>query len=247
MERRHECPTDTQHVVNLSAYAWALERIGGGHGSRILDAACGAGFGSDRVAEGTARVVGVDLAIPVIAGAAGQYRRPNLSFAAMDCADLGFQDACFDVVLSFETIEHVSDDRRYVDEISRVLRPGGWLVLSTPRASAPDAVPQNPFHVREYTWQQLARLLDPHYTSIARYGRRLGPRLARLEEELDRIRKVAPAKARQIVPRRIRHVLGSIVSKSRGGAGLDEVGVEDIEYVEGLEETATLLAICRRR
>jgi hypothetical protein len=58
---------------------------------------------------------------------------------------------------------------------------------------------------------------------------------------------VAPAKARQIVPRRIRHVLGSIVSKSRGGAGLDEVGVEDIEYVEGLEETATLLAICQRR
>jgi SAM-dependent methyltransferase len=247
MERRHECPTDTQHVVNLSAYAWALDQIGEGRERRILDAACGFGFGSDRVAEGRATVVGVDVAIAVVADAAARYRRPNLNFAAMDCAELGFPDACFDAVLSFETIEHISDDRRYVEEISRVLRPDGWLVLSTPRAPSPDTVPKNPYHVREYTWEQLLRLLDPYYNTIERYGRRLGPRLARLEQELNRIRNVAPAKVRQVVPRRIRHLLGSLVSKSLGGAGLEEVGVEDIEYVGGLEETATLLAVCRRR
>jgi hypothetical protein len=42
-------------------------------------------------------------------------------------------------------------------------------------------------------------------------------------------------------------MLGSIISRSRGGTGLEEVTTEDVEYVEGLEETATLLAVCRRR
>jgi SAM-dependent methyltransferase len=234
-------------MVNLSAYVWALDRIGSACAGRVLDAACGSGFGSERAADRAASVVGVDVATTAVAGAAHRYRRPNLSFAAMDCSDLGFCDSCFEAVLSFETVEHIRDDRRYVEEMSRVLRPGGWLVLSTPRAPTRDAVPQNPYHLREYTWEQLVRLLDPHFTSIVRYGRRPGPRLARIEEELDRIRKSTPAKVRRILPRRVRHVLGSIVSKSGGGIGLDEVRVEDIEYIEGLEETTTLLAVCRRR
>ncbi len=246
MERRRELNTDTQHIVNLSAYVWALEWLGSVREARILDAACGAGFGSYSVAESAEWVVGVDLSVSAIIEAGILYRRSNLSFAAMDCSRLGFHDARFDAVFSFETIEHVSDDYQYVGEIARVLRPGGRLVLSTPRAPFQGAVPENPYHVREYTWGQLEELLAPHFQSIVRFGRRLGPRLARVEEDLDRVRRLAPPKVRQIVPRRLRHVLGSMISRSRGGVGLEEVTVDDVEYVEGLEETSTLLAICQR-
>jgi len=246
MERRRECRTDTQHIVNLSAYEWAVERLGPLSGAAILDAACGAGFGSYSVAADAEWVVGVDLSVPAVVEAGSHYRRSNLSFAAMDCSTMGFRDARFDAVLSFETIEHVANDHQYVDEIARVLRPRGTLVLSTPRAPFPGAVPESPNHVREYTWDQLEELLAPHFQSIARYGRRLGPRLARVEEDLDRVRGLVPAKVRQIVPRRIRHVLGSMISRPRGGVGLEEVTVDDVEYVEALEETSTLLAICQR-
>lgn len=246
MERRREFSTDTQHIVNLSAYEWAVERLDPLDGARILDAACGAGFGSYSVSEDAGWTVGVDLSVPAVVEAGSLYRRSNLSFAAMDCSRLGFRDALFDAVLSFETIEHVSDDHQYVDEISRVLRPGGRLVLSTPRARFPGEVPENPFHMREYTWDELEELLAPNFRTIVRFGRRLGPRLARIEEELDRVRGLAPAKVRQIVPRRVRHMLGSMISRARGGVGLEDVTVDDIEYVEGLEETSTLLAICQR-
>jgi SAM-dependent methyltransferase len=246
MERRRECRTDTQHIVNLSAYSWALQCLSSSRKAKVLDAACGAGFGSYAIGEDAEWAVGVDLSAPTVAEAGRSYRRPNLSFAAMDCGALGFLQASFDAVLSFETIEHVADDHGYLEEISRVLRPDGTLLLSTPRAPYPGAVPENPYHVREYTWDQLEELLAPHFRSIARYGRRLGPRLARLEEDLDRVRRLAPAGARSIVPRQIRHMLGSLVSKSGGGVGLEEVNVDDVEYVEGLEDTPTLLAICRR-
>jgi SAM-dependent methyltransferase len=191
MERRRECRTDTQHIVNLSAYSWALQCLSSSRKAKVLDAACGAGFGSYAIGEDAEWAVGVDLSAPTVAEAGRSYRRPNLSFAAMDCGALGFLQASFDAVLSFETEE----------------------------------------------------LLAPHFRSIARYGRRLGPRLARLEEDLDRVRRLAPAGARSIVPRQIRHILGSLVSKSGGGVGLEEVNVDD---VEGLEDTPTLLAIYRR-
>jgi SAM-dependent methyltransferase len=245
MERRRELSTDTQHTVNLSAYAWAVERLRPLSGARVLDAACGAGFGSYAVAGEAERVVGVDLSAPAVLEAAGLYQRSNLSFAAMDCSRLGFRDAQFDAVLSFETIEHVSDDDRYVEEISRVLRPGGKLVLSTPRAPSPGVLPDNPYHLREYAWDELEELLARHFRSVVRFGRRLGPRLACIEENLDRVRAVAPAKLRQIVPRQTRHMLGSMISRARGGVGLGEVNVDDVEYVEGLEESSTLLAICQ--
>jgi len=246
IERRRELRTDTQHIVNLSAYAWALEWLEPVSGARILDAACGAGFGSHAISEYVEWVVGVDVSVSAIVEAADRYRRSNLSFAAMDCSTLGFRDERFDAVLSFETIEHVADDHRYVDEIARVLRPGGRLVLSTPRAQSRGAVPENPYHVREYTWGQLEGLLTPRFHIVSRFGRRLGPRLARVEEGLDRVRSLAPTRVRQIVPQRVRHVLGSMLSKSRSGVSLEEVTVDDVEYVEGLRETSTMLAICRR-
>jgi SAM-dependent methyltransferase len=245
MERRRELSTDTQHTVNLSAYAWAVERLRPLSGARVLDAACGAGFGSYAVAGDVERIVGVDLSVPAVVEAAGLYGRSNLSFAAMDCSRLGFRDAQFDAVLSFETIEHVSDDDQYVEEISRVLRPGGMLLLSTPRAPSPGGVPDNPFHLREYAWDELEELLARHFQTVVRFGRRLGPRLARIEEDLDRVRALAPAKLRQIVPRQARHTLGSMISRARGGVGLGEVTVDDVEYIEGLEESSTLLAICQ--
>jgi len=246
IERRRELSTDTQHLVNLSAYVWALELLGSVREARILDAACGAGFGSHSVAEAAEWVVGVDLSVAAIVEAGSRYRKPNLSFAAMDCSRLGFRDAEFDAVFSFETIEHVSGDRQYVGEIARVLRPGGRLILSTPRAPFQGAVPENPYHVREYTWDQLEELLAPHFQPIVRFGRRLGPRLARVEEDLDRVRCLAPPRVRQIVPRRLRHLLGSMISRSRSGVGLEQVTVDDVEYVEGLLETPTLLAVCQR-
>ncbi|MFQ5973219.1 MAG: class I SAM-dependent methyltransferase [Alphaproteobacteria bacterium] len=244
-ERRAEFPTDTQHIVNLSAYHWAMETLGVHANMRVLDAACGTGYGSNALAVRAQSVVGVDRDVTTVNAASRRYRWPNLCFLPMDCEALAFKAASFDAVLSFETIEHLDDDRRLLREVARLLTPEGWLVLSTPHGKAPGAVPDNPFHRREYVWAELRGLLGEHFHSVRLFGRWLGPRLAGLERKLDSVRRFDPWGLRRFLPRGFRHQLGSLISRARGGIDLGEVAIADVEYCEGLTVTSTLLAICR--
>lgn len=246
-ERRAECPTDTQHIVNLSAYHWARETLAGMAEMRVLDAACGTGYGSYALATRARSVVGVDRDFSTVHEASHRYRQPNLAFLSMDCQALAFTGGSFDAVLSFETIEHLDDDSQFLREVTRILTPDGWLVLSTPHGKAPGAVPDTPSHRREYTSDELRMLLAEYFHSVRFFGRRPGTRLAALERELDRVRQFDPLGFRRFLPRGFRHRIGGIISWLRGGIDLEEVTTADVEYCEELTVTSTLLAICRRK
>ena len=245
-ERGAECATNTQYIVGLSAYRWAVEMLPDIADMRVLDVACGTGYGSAALAAWTRSVVGVDRDLPTVLEATRRYGRPNLWFLPMEGEALALRSASIDAVVSFETIEHVHDDRWFLREIGRVLTSDGWLVLSTPHAPKPGAVPDNPFHLREYTWGELRDRLGEHFASVRLFGRRLSPRLARLEQELNRVRRLDPGAWRRLVPRKIRHRLGSLLSWWRAGVGLEDITTADVEYSEGLTATPTLLAVCRR-
>ena len=121
-ERRSVCRTDTQYVVQLSGYTWALQQLTGEDRPRILDAACGTGFGTYALAHGASTAVGVDLAPEAIAKARARYQAPRLFYLIMDVVKLAFRSATFDAVISQDTIEHVPDDEGFVAEAARVLR-----------------------------------------------------------------------------------------------------------------------------
>jgi ubiquinone/menaquinone biosynthesis C-methylase UbiE len=111
-----------------------LERAGVEVGGTILDAGCGGGGMPVSLAEEARRVVGVDLKDRFRdAGIRlGRERElPNVSFAVADGQALPFPDGVFDLLLSHAVIEHVADATRYLRECARVLRPGGWMYLST--------------------------------------------------------------------------------------------------------------------
>lgn len=246
-ERRVECQTDTQHIVNLSAYHWVMQTLTGMAEMRVLDAACGTGYGSYALAARARSVVGVDRDFLTLYEASHHYRQPNLGFLTMDCEALAFKDESFDAVVSFETIEHLDDDREFLREVTRVLTPDGYLVLSTPHGKALGAVPENPWHRREYTWDGLQRLLAKHFHSVRFFGRRPSARLSALERELDRVRQFDPLNLRRVLPRRFRHRIGGIISRLQGGIDLEKVTAVDVEYCEGLTATTTLLAVCHRK
>jgi SAM-dependent methyltransferase len=114
-------------------------------GRRVLDVACGEGYGTAMLAAaGAASVVGVDVDEPTARHAAARY---EIDARVGDVAALPLDDASFDLAVSFETIEHVGDPDRALDELRRVLAPDGLLIISTPN-SREYRVP-NPFHVRE--------------------------------------------------------------------------------------------------
>lgn len=70
----------------------------------------------------------------------------------------------FDVIVSFQVIEHIKNDKLFVEEISRLLRPGGTCLISTPNIKK--TLSRNPWHVREYTHQELHDLCAPYFSHI---------------------------------------------------------------------------------
>ena len=144
-------------------------------GRRVLDVACGEGYGAALLAGGAAHVTGVDVSPAAIEHAQRAYEgAPNLEFVAASCAQLPVASASFDMVVSFETLEHIHEQEAFVAEMARVLKPEGVLVLSCPnrleysdkRAFA------NEFHVKELYREELAALLASRFPETSWYGQR---------------------------------------------------------------------------
>jgi SAM-dependent methyltransferase len=145
-------------------------------GARVLDAACGEGYGSAILANRAIDVVGVDLSEEAIEHAGRRYgERPNLSFRQADVTRLPFDDDAFDRVVSFETLEHLEAQERLLSEFRRVLRPDGILLLSSPdKAVYTDELGNdNAFHVRELYRDELDRLIAGHFPASKVLGQKL--------------------------------------------------------------------------
>jgi SAM-dependent methyltransferase len=134
-------------------------------GRRVLDAACGEGYGSALLAGTAAEVIGVDIADEAVAHARATYAgRSGLRFEQASAAALPLADASVDLVVSFETLEHLprEDQPRMLAEFARVLTRDGLLLLSAPNpveySEARDY--RNPFHLHEPPREELARLLS---------------------------------------------------------------------------------------
>jgi hypothetical protein len=141
----------------------------------VLDIACGEGYGSDILATVAAHVVGVDIAADVVAHAASRYARPNLAFKHGACEEIPLPDHSVDLVVSFETIEHIPVHEDMMREIRRVLRADGLLVISTPERHEYSDVTgyRNPYHVKELDRREFEHLMRSHFQHVAVAGQRI--------------------------------------------------------------------------
>lgn len=145
-------------------------------GQRVLDAACGEGYGSALLAGSAAEVVGVDIDAASIAHARERYgARTNLRYENGDATALDFEAGRFDLVACFETLEHVQAQERMIAGFARVLTDDGVLIVSSPDRHAYSDVSgfRNEFHVRELYRDELLALLKPHFADIRLYGQKL--------------------------------------------------------------------------
>lgn len=139
------------------AYAQPLAR-----GKRVLDAACGEGYGSALVAVAADSVLGLDVSAQAIAHARARYGMPNLRFEQADVTALDHLPAAsFDLILSFETLEHLLAQEAMLRGFRRLLAPGGVLLVSTPDKRNYSDIPQfhNEHHVRELYREEFEALL----------------------------------------------------------------------------------------
>lgn len=135
---------------------------------RVLDAACGTGYGTQLLAQYAVSAVGVDISEEAIEYACEQYQSDKIDFYVASVEKLPFPDASFDVVVSFETLEHIDEKMqiRFLGEIKRVLSPQGILVMSTPNHSIYCKRGVNSFHVKELEFDEFEELLRTRFDAV---------------------------------------------------------------------------------
>ena len=144
---------------SILAYYKAAELVSGD----VLEIGTGMGYGVEVVAPAADKYVTIDKSC------AYNVELPaNAEFRQMTVPPLDFADESFDYVISFQVIEHIKNDKEFVAEVSRVLRKGGKFIVSTP--NAPMSLTRNPWHVREYTAEELKGLLSTNFSDIEMMG-----------------------------------------------------------------------------
>lgn len=143
--------------IHLERYDFAAARL---IGSRVLDMACGCGYGSDRLAElnPDKTVIGVDIDPAAIAFARLHYQRPNLSYHCADAESFSSEER-FHTIVSLETIEHLPRPRQLIANCAALLAEGGQIIASVPITPTLDG---NPHHMHDFSVRSFLALLQPH-------------------------------------------------------------------------------------
>jgi SAM-dependent methyltransferase len=247
-ERLHD--GDERFALDIARHRTAYEvaKRHAGRG-RVLDLGCGSGYGTALLAGSEAHVVGIDRVHPD-----RLWRRGRGSFLLGDLRAIPLAPGSFDLVVSFQVIEHFEDPTFYVDTLADLLVPSGLALVTTPNVRTSDGV--NPYHVHEYTADELAACLGRRFGEVEMQGIRPteSVRLA-LEERSRRIRRIVkldPLGLRNRLPRRLVEWLFArfallVRRRSRllpGGEG--EVTWRDFPVGSADDDCLDLLALCRR-
>ena len=155
-----------EHVYR---YAFASRFV---RGKRVLDIACGEGYGAAALQKaGAVQVIGVDVSESVCLHARGKY---GLDARPGTAEQIPLPNKSVDVVVSFETIEHVPDPACFLDECVRVLAPGGMLIISTPNKEVYTSrqSTRNPYHCSEMTEEEFAYALRSRFQDARFYTQR---------------------------------------------------------------------------
>ncbi|TDR20815.1 class I SAM-dependent methyltransferase [Marinicella litoralis] len=144
-------------------------------GLDVLDAACGEGYGSHLLASNAKSVTGVDISDSAINHAQKTYTADNLTYIKSNVLNMGFKDGSFDVVVSFETLEHLAEHKELIQEFKRVLKPDGVLIISTPdkKEYSDKTGFDNEFHVKELYREDFANLVEPEFNHCQWFGQKL--------------------------------------------------------------------------
>lgn len=136
-------------------------------GKVVLDIACGSGYGTKLLAQNAKKVYGVDIDEDTVNYAKKNFSASNIEYKLGDGENIPLEDNSVDVVITFETIEHIKDYKQFVKEVKRVLKADGIAVVSTPNDI--EFAEGNHFHLHEFEFQELTNMLKQDFAHIDSY------------------------------------------------------------------------------
>jgi ubiquinone/menaquinone biosynthesis C-methylase UbiE len=147
------------HQRLLAAYQYATGLVSG----NLLEVGCGVGRGTELLMEAADGYTAVDKNEQLIGNLSSKY--PEANFIAANIPPFSdFPDNSFDTVVSFQVIEHIQNDAKFIEEIYRVLKKDGVALISTPNIKL--SLTRNPWHIREYTAKQLEKLCLRYFVKV---------------------------------------------------------------------------------
>lgn len=136
-------------------------------GKVVLDIASGSGYGTKMLAENAKHVYGVDVNEQAVNYSKKHFGSKNIEYLVGDGIRIPLDDNSVDVVITFETIEHIEDYKTFIKEVKRVLRPDGIAIVSTPNDI--EFAEGNHFHLHEFEYEELVGLLKKDFKNIKPY------------------------------------------------------------------------------
>ena len=167
IDGEHDDVVSAQHIER---YKFTCKYV---KGKAVLDIACGTGYGTYMLSKaGGKKVIGVDIDEETIKIASEKYREENISFSVGDAQEAIYSAATFDVICSFETIEHLDYPEKHLLSVVKMLKDNGVFICSTPvrQAGKINDNPQNPFHVREWNVAEFKTLLAEYFKEVKMLG-----------------------------------------------------------------------------
>ena len=235
-------------------YDWAIGRLDSG--VNLLEVGCGEGYGTNMFAKKVKSVMGLDLNFEAVEHARGRYAADNCSFSTYDGHRFPFETESFDAAVSFQVIEHTDDDAMFVAEISRVLKRGGTLLMTTPNRLLrldPGQKPWNRYHKREYGPDDLKQVLQQNFSDVQVHGIVGTPEVQQVLTTNLRANNPLAVAAKRFLPESVKLSmlrLKNALPEFLGGSSkdyLEKYSFRDFSVVAGeAEKGLDLLAVCRK-
>ncbi len=162
---------DFSIFAHLQRYEWVLPHV---QKLNCLDDGCGSGYGTHYLAEnGIGTIIGIDLSDNAIEYANKHCKTEKCMFKQMDALNLEFEDKYFDVVISFDVLEHISEEKQvaFISEVARVLNDDGVAYIGCPNATV--SVAHNKFHLKELSKKEFESLLQTSFKEVTIFGQDL--------------------------------------------------------------------------
>jgi len=243
LDHDEESPWTGEHYFR---YEEILKSVG--DRDKVLDIACGEGYGTFMISKKTSnRVFGGDISSVAVAGCVEKWAAENLEFRVMNGTKLDFDSDYFDKVVSFETIEHTTEYMAMLHELKRVLKADGTAFISTPNIliNSPKGYVENPYHTQEWQLHELQDILAEVFASVrifgqkySRYDNPMIPKLGRTVEFVLNQRVI------RRLPIKIKNIIAQFVIGKRFYPQSDDFGL--VSDPSEIVKCQTFFCICRK-
>ncbi|HPQ42879.1 MAG TPA: class I SAM-dependent methyltransferase [Syntrophales bacterium] len=259
-ENIETCVDYLLYLRHLFAYEFAKSMVP--KDSLVLEVGCGEGYGSHLLSQHVKKIIGLDIDIKTINHALSKYASENCIFRTYNGINIPYDTNTFDAVISFQVIEHIQNDKKYISEIHRVLKQSSLFILTTPNREyrlKRGQRPWNRFHVREYSASLLKDILIGTFPDVTIWGIRGNDEIQKIErervEQIKRINSLDPLYVRNLIPEQFKpqviDFLKKIVARNRNNENknnfLQQYTLKDFHITQNdVEDNIDLLGVCTK-